>query len=127
MLRKLNRKKKGQNTAEYAILISLVVAAVIAMQTYVQRGLQAKMRDAVKDYMVNKIDAAGLGGNTVQYEPYYLERSYNVYRDTSQTVVMGNGITGQFSYGNTIRLDGGYEATTYNTELGNTGDMKKDL
>ena len=46
MLRKLLKNKKAQNTAEYAILISLVVAGIIAMQTYAQRALQARVRDA---------------------------------------------------------------------------------
>lgn len=40
------RDRRGQNTAEYAILIGLVVAAAIGMQTYVKRGLQAKAKDA---------------------------------------------------------------------------------
>lgn len=39
-------RKKGQNTAEYAILIGLVIAAVIAMQTYAKRGLQGRVYDA---------------------------------------------------------------------------------
>ena len=46
MFRKLIKNKKAQNTAEYAILISLVVAGIIAMQTYAQRALQARVRDA---------------------------------------------------------------------------------
>lgn len=49
MLRVL-RGKKAQSTAEYAILIGLVVAAVIAMQTYVKRGFQGRMKDAGNDY-----------------------------------------------------------------------------
>lgn len=42
--------KKGQNTAEYAILIGLVVAAALAMQTYVKRGLQGRVHDASDKY-----------------------------------------------------------------------------
>jgi len=38
--------KKGQNTAEYAILIALVIAAAVAMQTYVKRGMQGRVHDA---------------------------------------------------------------------------------
>ena len=34
MFKKLMKNKKAQQTAEYALLISLVVAAIIAMQTY---------------------------------------------------------------------------------------------
>ena len=46
MFRKLIKNKKAQNTAEYAILISLVVAGIIAMQTYAQRAPPARGRDA---------------------------------------------------------------------------------
>ena len=67
MLRKIG--KRAQTTAEYAILIALVVAAVTAMQIYVKRGMQGKVKDVV--------DGMGVGMNyggpvTSQYEPYYL-------------------------------------------------------
>ena len=45
----LKLKRKGQSTAEYAIVIGLVIAAAVAMQVYVKRGLQGKMKDAVDD------------------------------------------------------------------------------
>ena len=35
---------KGQSSAEYAVILSLVVAAVIGMQVYVKRGLQARVK-----------------------------------------------------------------------------------
>ncbi len=62
--------KRGQSTAEYAIIIALVIGAAIAMQTYVKRSMQGGVKFAV-DKM--KKDATGTG----QYEPYYLESSYN--------------------------------------------------
>jgi len=65
----LKLNKKGQNTAEYAILIGLVVAVVIAMQTYVKRGVQGRIADEV-DSMANQ--TSGLG-STPQYEPYYVD------------------------------------------------------
>lgn len=61
--------KKGQNTAEYAILIALVIGAVLAMQTYVKRGIQGRVRDEVVD-MAKGTEALG---TTQQYEPYYLD------------------------------------------------------
>jgi len=60
--------RKGQSTAEYAIVIGLVIAAAVGMQLYVKRGIQAKVKDAV-DY-----DGSGgkYGmGQTNQYEPNY--------------------------------------------------------
>src|SRR3989338_5551466 len=77
MLKKLRNRIKGQSTAEYAILIALVVAAVIAMQTYAKRALQARIRDA-SVYLINQ--TANLG-STAQYEPYYLESNFAVTRN----------------------------------------------
>ena len=67
---------KGQSTAEYAIVVGLVIAAAVAMQIYIKRQLQGKVRDAV-----NYNEGPGVGGanavnlNAVavgtQYEPYY--------------------------------------------------------
>lgn len=37
--------RKGQNMAEYSILIALVIAAAIGMKLYVQRGIQARVHD----------------------------------------------------------------------------------
>lgn len=77
MFKKLIKNKKAQQTAEYALLIALVVAAVIAMQTYAQRTIQGRIRDA-GDYLSTQTSALG---TTDQYEPYYLTTDYNVYRD----------------------------------------------
>jgi len=37
-------RSKAQTTLEYAILIGVIVAALIAMQSYLKRGFQGKMR-----------------------------------------------------------------------------------
>lgn len=41
--------KRAQSTLEYAVIIAVVVAALIAMQAYVKRGLQGKYRQASDD------------------------------------------------------------------------------
>lgn len=41
--------KKGQSTLEYAVIIAVIVAALIAMQAYVKRGLQGRLRQASDD------------------------------------------------------------------------------
>lgn len=80
------RSRKGQSTAEYAILIALVVAVAVAMQTYVKRSLQGGIKFAVDK--VKKSDTA-----VGQYEPYYLESSYDTtisaYKDTEETKDQG--------------------------------------
>lgn len=93
MLR-LFKNKKGQNTAEYAILIALVVGGVIAMQTYAQRTMQARLRDASRMF-VNSTNAIG---TTDQYEPYYLNtvadtdkisQAQDTYRDQVRNTISG--------------------------------------
>ena len=86
---KLN--KKGQSIMEYAILVSLVIAALTGMQLYVRRGLQARIKDA-SDNLPNYVqtEGAGLDAGTIfkeghtQYEPYY--RGDN---DTESTTTRG--------------------------------------
>jgi len=41
--------KKGQNTLEYAIVIAVIVAALIAMQSYIKRGIQGRMKQSTDD------------------------------------------------------------------------------
>jgi len=63
----LRQKNIGQSTAEYAIVIGLVIAAAVAMQVYVKRGIQAKVKGAVD--FVPADQAELLSGR--QYEPEY--------------------------------------------------------
>lgn len=77
------RHGKAQSTAEYVIVLGLIVAAVIAMQTYVKRGFQGRVKDAV-DY----VDQGGQAGSAVtfatkQYEPYYLKSSFDSTRSST--------------------------------------------
>jgi Flp pilus assembly pilin Flp len=109
MFRKLMKNKKAQNTAEYAILISLVVAGIIAMQTYAQRALQARVRDA-SSYMKNQTSTIG---GAVQYEPYYLETSYVVNRESTETELLDDN-TSEKRVGDTrLRESGGYQQSAY--------------
>jgi hypothetical protein len=82
--------RKGQSTAEYAIVIGLVIAAAVAMQIYVKRSLQAKVKDAV-DYN----DPAATMLSTSQYEPYYLSSDMTNTRKESTTAATttGGGVT----------------------------------
>ena len=69
--------RRGQSTAEYAVVIAFVLAAVIGMQTYVKRALQAKYRMASFAVSQVKPAAGQLTGytNLEQYEPYYAKAS----------------------------------------------------
>lgn len=98
MFRYLNNKR-GQNTAEYAILIGVIVAAAIAMQIYVRRGMQSRIKDAVDYSMTNP----GTIFNTSQYEPYYTQSAYDTTSasQSSESMAVGGqitrGITNEFT------------------------------
>jgi Flp pilus assembly pilin Flp len=107
MLRNFLKNRKAQNTAEYALLIALVVAGVIAMQTYAQRALQARIQGA-SSYLEQQTNTIG---TATQYEPYYLNSDYNVNSSSSDSKVLGNGLVGMENQSNRQRT--GYEATSY--------------
>lgn len=44
-IRKMIRAKGGQSIIEYAMFIAVVVLALLAMQVYLKRGLQGKIKD----------------------------------------------------------------------------------
>lgn len=128
MFVKLNRRR-AQSTGEYVVLVGLVIAAVIGMQIFVKRGLQAKTKNVV-EYM---IDEGGYGNYTLdserQYEPYYLgasstnatrggsrsyvtSTSYDPGTNTSSTASVTTDITNEFvTRGGTQSYSGanGYE------------------
>jgi len=114
MFKKLIKNKKAQNTAEYAILISLVVAGIIAMQTYAQRALQARVRDAGTFLATETADL----GATVQYEPYYLTTDYVVERDEDETQILGDGIVTQTVDSDRVRRVGGFQESDYDVADG---------
>jgi len=115
MFKKLIKNKKAQNTAEYAILISLVVAGIIAMQTYAQRALQARVRDAGKFL---ETSTSGLGGTTVQYEPYYLSTDYTVTRNESETQRLDATTVSHITNSTRTRAEGGRQTSSYNAATG---------
>ena len=69
--------RRGQSMAEYAIVLTVVVTAIVAMQIYVKRGLQGKVKD-VSDNVGFGLLNAGYGKVTGQYEPYYAGTTYQV-------------------------------------------------
>jgi len=43
------RKKKGQSTLEYAILIIIILGALLSIQNYIKRGIQGRLQQATDD------------------------------------------------------------------------------
>lgn len=111
----MRRNKKGQSTVEYAIVVGVVVAALVAMQTYLKRGMQARYHDGIQ-FLANETNIAASDGteklgNTTQYEPYYLSSSYITGSDKTEsenTATRGN-ITRTLTNDNRTRAQNGYD------------------
>ena len=56
---KRRKKRRGQTTLEYAILVIVIIGALITMQTYIKRALQGKFRESA-----DQIGDAFSPGNT---------------------------------------------------------------
>jgi hypothetical protein len=88
--------RKGQNVLEYSILIALVVGAAVAMQTYVKRGLQGRVRNAVDHVgIANTVAGSNLAFDGAQYEPYYVDSNAQITSNTTkqQAWAVNGGVT----------------------------------
>jgi exopolysaccharide biosynthesis protein len=79
------RKIKGQSTLEYAILIAVIIAALLAMQNFVKRGVQGRLRSTA-------VDVAG-GSEYDLYEPGYTNTDEQVTSTTTVTTSTSGGTT----------------------------------
>lgn len=107
----LRNRKEGQSTVEYALIIGVIVAALVGMQTYVKRGLQARYHDGM-NFLAAEVNtgAAGLG-TTGQYEPYYQNSDYSVTQDRNEdeTVLARGQTTRTLTQDDRTRAINGFE------------------
>ena len=117
---KIFKNKKAQNTAEYAILIALVIGGVIAMQTYAQRALQGRLRDAsvaLRDQTTGI--ATDNGATTLQYEPYYQNTSNDMLKSSEKTQTANSQEDTNISTKQATSTD----QTTYNNAAVSSGTL----
>jgi len=79
MFARLSRKR-AQTTLEYAILIGVIVAGLIAMQVYLKRGFQGKIKEGA--------DTMGQ-----QFSPGHTTSNYTTNSFTNSTETLSNQIT----------------------------------
>jgi uncharacterized protein (UPF0333 family) len=85
---RLNRR--GQNTLEYVLLVTAVVGAFLAIQYYLNRGVQGRVRDA----------SDNIGG---QFDARATTNTYTTVRNSSATEINAAGVTSSTSTENTDR------------------------
>ena len=105
---------RGQSTAEYAIVFGVVLAALVGMQIYFRRGLNARVKDASDSTMEAVWTKLGRGDaptpTDLQYEPYYSASDYTVTQDASrEEAVEPDGVVKRRNINETAARQGSQE------------------
>ena len=110
-------RKRGQSTAEYLIVLALVLAAVTAMQVFGERALKGKMYGAW-----SKFTQVGNNSNYLtsqkQYEPYYVLENTNIYQNQTANTNIRTGGAVNRNVTQTVQRTGGTTTTGANANLG---------
>jgi uncharacterized protein (UPF0333 family) len=81
---KQNKQSKAQTTLEYAILIGVIVAGLIAMQIYIKRGYQGKLKESA-DSMGQQFSA---GETTMDYGSIsYTNSTENITKGVTKSTI----------------------------------------
>lgn len=118
------RAKKGQNTAEYAILIALIIGVAVAMQTYVKRGMQGRVHDASNmfyDEVAKETSWAGINDTAItaltskQYEPEGLssQSTQDIIKDEVIYTMIEDGTVTRDITQETTQAAGDYQEQDY--------------
>jgi hypothetical protein len=91
----LNRK--GQSTLEYAIVVAIIVGGLLAMQFYVKRGWEGKLKTAADD----------MGE---QFEPAKYTGNLNLGSSSAVTQVVQGGVTTVTHTANAVNSKSGNDA-----------------
>ena len=110
MFSRLQQNRGQTSLSEYVVLLFVVLGAGIAISTYLQRGLQARMRDT-NLYMVDTVSAANGKQINYQYEPYYASVQAIVdRRQVKESQLFGSGLGSSGIYHQT--MDDGVSANS---------------
>ncbi|MBI3319017.1 MAG: hypothetical protein HYZ89_00290 [Candidatus Omnitrophica bacterium] len=85
---------KGQATLEYAVVIAVAVAALLAMQIYMKRGVQGKLREAT-DQVGEQFSPTAYHGKFKRVQTSATEETLHVAtqgagESKSETTTIGN-------------------------------------
>ena len=111
-------RKRGQSTAEYLIVLALVLAAVTAMQVFGERAIKGKMFGAWSRF------AQVTGSNNAylttqnQYEPYYLTENTNIYQNQVANTNIARGGAVNRVVNQTVTRTGGTTTSGATSNLG---------
>lgn len=81
-------KSRAQTTLEYTILTAVIIGALIAMQVYMKRGIQGKMRSDLNQLTDGAFYSPGATNSTSISITNIEESSYTINRVTESALVM---------------------------------------
>ena len=91
MLQKI-RKRSGQSTLEYAILIMIVIAALVTVQQYIKKGIMGRAKEATDDISTTQFDPALATYQTITNKSGTTQESQYANGESS-SLLIGNETT----------------------------------
>lgn len=86
--------KRGQSTLEYAVLIVVIIAALVAMQVYLKRGIQGRMRESA-DQIGEQFSPGYTVSNRVTTTVAQTRELSDAYSSTTEIINQFQNRTGQ--------------------------------
>jgi Flp pilus assembly pilin Flp len=102
--RQTGKLKAGQSTLEYAVLIVVIIAALIAVQVYLKRGIQGRMRQS-SDQIGEQFSPGYTTSNRVTNT---YSNSTEVQDAYSTTTVINNQFQNQTGWENVLNASNEY-------------------
>jgi uncharacterized protein (UPF0333 family) len=90
----LKTKRRAQSVLEYAILMVIVIAALISIQTYIKRGLQGRLTSAADD--IGDQVSVGVGSNNYKKVSSYSKTQENSVAGTTSSSTTAQGYTNTY-------------------------------
>lgn len=81
----LQLNRRGQSTAEYAVLIGVIIGAVVLMGTFVGRRVKGLEYGASRSVQIPGVEVP------VQYEPYYAQSNFTTTQSQNQSETYTGG------------------------------------
>ena len=84
MFRHLNKKRKGQSTVEYVVLIIVIIGALLSIQIYIKRGISGRLKSASDDIG----DQFSVGNTNVERSTHSHGRTIETYKRGVQNSIL---------------------------------------
>ena len=88
--------KRGQSVLEYAILMVIIIAALLTLQTYIKRGISGRLKSATDD--IGSQYSTANGSNWVKKVTTNSQTTETVNSGVTSTALRNDTITNTYEY-----------------------------